>query len=82
MINVDIYVPSLDEVLDFQLDETVSTSLIIREIQEILCKRMKETIESEDSQFMLCLPEQERVLSFHLSLQENGVINGNRLLLV
>lgn len=82
MINVDVYIPSIDEVLDFQIDEEVMVSQVVNEMIEILTKRTRENLSSERAAFMLVLLREKRVLPRVLSLQQCGVMNGDRLLLV
>ncbi len=82
MINVDVYVLSMDEVMDFQLDEDVQVSQIIREISQILCKRTRERMEKSSTKFLLCIPGSERIIPHELTLAQCGVKNGEHLLLV
>lgn len=82
MINVDIYVPSLDEILDFQLDENVRISQLLNEISEMLCKKTKENLNEKPSDFILCVPGNERILPSNMTFGECGIKNGCRLLLV
>ncbi|MCI5934783.1 MAG: EsaB/YukD family protein [Lachnospiraceae bacterium] len=82
MINVDVYVPSIDEVLDFQLDECVPVTQIINEMTEVLSRRMRQEQQEIQGSFLLALPGERRILPGNLSLQKCGVENGNRLLLV
>lgn len=82
MINVDIYIPALDEVKDFELDETVVVSQILNEMREILTKQEREELGQQTDGLLLCLPKEERVLPTHLTLQMCGVKHGDRLMLV
>lgn len=82
MVNVDVYVPSLDEVLDFELDESVPVSQLLSEMTEILAKRAKEDADVGRKGFLLCIPQERRTLPAHLTLQMCGVKNGDRLMLV
>ena len=82
MIIVDIYVLALDEVIDFQLDANVQVSRMIKEITEMLGRRMREKIHRPASEFLLCIPEREEIIPYHATLAEYGVKNGSRLLLV
>ena len=82
MINVDVYVPSLDQNLDFELDETVHISQIIGELKDILSKKTRQEGTSGTADFTLCLLRQKRVLPMQMTLETCGVKNGDRLLLV
>ncbi len=39
MILVDVYIPSLDETLDFRIDETAKVTNVVQEISEMMCKK-------------------------------------------
>ena len=43
MILVDVYVPAMDKVYHFRLDETASVAQIMKEMEEIFMKKVKET---------------------------------------
>lgn len=82
MINVDIYIPALDEVKDFELDETVAISQILNEMREIFAKQEREELGRQTDDLLLCIPKEERILPPHLTIQMCGVKNGDRLMLV
>ena len=81
MILVDIYVPSLDAVYDFQLDENTPVKAVTTEIGEMLGKKFKVPARSE-SRFVLCSFEQKNILPGEKTLHMCGIRNGSRLLLV
>ncbi len=82
MILVDIYVPSLDETFDFQLDENTQTRFVTDEVEDILGKRVRAQADSYRKRFVLCSFEQQRILPANQSLKMCGIRNGSRLLLV
>lgn len=82
MILVDIYIPALDKVYDFQVDETVQTGKIIMEIAEMVSNDVKSEKNLGAEKLLLCSMEQEEILEKNKSLQEYGIKNGSRLLLV
>lgn len=82
MILVDIYIPSLDETFDFRLNETSTVEQIIKEIKEILTKRIKESNNDNQKDFILCSIEQEEQLSNDKTLSECRIKNGSRLIFV
>lgn len=82
MILVDIYVPSLDKIYDFQVDETIQTEKIIMEIAEMISNDVKAESKLEVGKLMLCSMDKEQILQKNLSLQAYGIRNGSRLLLV
>ena len=81
MIFVDVYVPSLDKEYDFHLDETVTVDTLIREMAEIISQKEQCEIIGNKKDFMLCLQEKEKILPFHMTLQECGVHTGSRIIL-
>ena len=82
MILVDIYVPSLDENFDFQLDENTQTRFVTDEVEDILGKMVRAEADSYRKRFLLCSFEQQRVLPANQTLKMCGIKNGSRLLLV
>ena len=82
MIMVDIYFPSVDCEYSFRLDENVKVLSLVQEIQEMMCKKYKSQIGNPDDQFMLCTLEGNRVLANNTTLFQNGIMNGDRLMLV
>lgn len=82
MILVELIVPSMDETYDFMLDEHTKISQLIGEIDEVLSKKTKQTIEHEEGTFMLCSVEQKKVLPHANTLSEHGIKDGCRLMLI
>lgn len=82
MILVDIYIPSLDETIDFRIDETAKITNVVQEISEMMCKKYKTEINAASENFFLCSAEQAKVLDGNTTLSENGIINGSRLYMV
>ncbi len=82
MILVDIYIPSLGETHDFNLDENVKIISIVQEVSEMLAVKYKTSINKKPEEFMLCSVEDERMLNSNTTLAENGVTNGSKLLML
>ena len=82
MILVDVYVPAMDKVYDFKLDETASVAQIMKEMEEIFMKKVKETKMEKQQEFMLCSMEQKEVLPIYKTLSECRIKDGSRLMLV
>lgn len=82
MILVDIYIPAVDETYDFMLEENVETDKIIDEITEMITKKMKGGSTEHTSEFLLYSMATERMLERRKSLQQNGVQDGTKLMLV
>lgn len=82
MILVDIYVPAVGNVYDFQLDEDEKISAIVEEIGELIGQKEHCRIVGDISGLMLCSSENKRILPKNLSLSESGIQNGSSLFLV
>ena len=82
MILVDIYIPSLDAVFDFKVDETAKITNVVQEISEMMCKKYKTDLNLPAEQFCLCSADQSKILNGNTSLEENGIVNGSRLIMV
>lgn len=82
MILVDVYIPSLDETLDFRIDETAKVVNVVQEISEMMCKKYKTDLNRQSEEFFLCSAEHGIILNGDSTLEENGIINGCRLFMV
>lgn len=82
MILVDVYIPSLDETLDFRVDETAKVVNVVQEISEMMCKKYKTDLNNRSEEFFLCSAEQGMILNGESTLKDNGIINGCRLFMV
>jgi uncharacterized ubiquitin-like protein YukD len=82
MILVDIFVPSVNNVYDFQLDEYTPVGTIIEEIGELIEQKEHCQMVGDMGDLMLCLQKDSRILPKEQTLQECGVQTGNSLLLV
>lgn len=82
MILIDLYIPSLDKTYDFQMDEKETVGNLIAEIAEMIGSETKSGKGIAAEEFLLCSTEQEQIFQKSRSLQEYGVKNGARLILV
>lgn len=82
MILVDIYVPAVGNVYDFQLDEDEKVSTIIEEIGELIGQKEHCRMVGEISELMLCFQKKGMILSKNTTLAASGVRNGDSLILV
>ena len=82
MILTDIYVSALNETYDFQLEETVPVDMIREEIVEVLKKKAGGPLRKDQHPFFLCSYEKQEILNGSLTLQECGIKNGSRLMIV
>lgn len=82
MILVDIYVPSLDKTYDFQVDEKAKVTNVTAEIVEMIGNETRSVKGLSGQDFLLCSMDLEQILSGSSSLQEYGIRNGSKLILV
>lgn len=82
MILVDIYIPAVDDVYDFMLDETAPIGEVKEEIYKLLCQKEKETEKESGKSFSLWASEEKKLLPDHKTLQDCGVYDGTRLIFV
>lgn len=82
MILVDIYVPAVGNVYDFQLDEDEKISTIIEEIGELIGQKEHCRMVGEIGRLMLCFQKKDMILSKNMTLAASGVKNGDSLILV
>jgi hypothetical protein len=82
VILVDIYVPTVGNVYDFQLDENEKISTIIEEIGELISQKEHCRLIGEMNNLMLCSMDKKSILSNDLTLYQSGIKTGNSLLLV
>lgn len=82
MINVEIFAPSLDKTYEFKLNEDVTASVVTDEISSVICQKEQCDVRGDKSLLMLVHCDSGRILSMNLSLYENGIQSGDRLMLV
>lgn len=82
MILVDVYLPSIDDSYDFMLDENVAVEKVIAEISEMVSKKVKSPMLENTGDFMMCSMDKDKILDRNRTLHENGIRDGNRLMLV
>ena len=82
MILVDIFVPSVNKVYDFQLSETASIYTVIEEIREMIEKKEKADLVGSVEKLQLCDKGREAILEKNKTLAESGIITGQTLILI
>ena len=82
MIIVEVFVPSIDNIYEFRLNEDVAVNVVIEEISSVICQKEQCPLKGERADFLLVLSGKQQVLSSNLSLYENGVQSGDRLFLL
>lgn len=80
MILVDIEVLAQNKRYDFKLDENVYIADILEELWEILTLG-KQSLKETDS-LMLCSFEKRQILNNYQTLKQNGIGNGDCLILL
>lgn len=82
MILVDIYVPSIGNTYDFQLDEDVPVCSVIEEISEMIGQKEHCQIVGDMKKLMLCAGKDRRILGKDCTLAECRINTGDSLILV
>lgn len=82
MIMVDIYIPSVDQVYDFGIDETASVAMVIEEITAMVSQKEQCALQGDAKGLLLCDRDRQEILPQDRTLQDCGVQTGTRLLLV
>ena len=82
MILVDVYIPAIDEVLDFELDEHAKVQELMREMTEMLVRRTKSKNVEPVENFLLYDKETGTALRSGASMHSSGIRSGDRLMLV
>jgi hypothetical protein len=82
VILVDIYVPSVGNIYDFQLDENEKISAIIEEIMELISQKEHCNLIGDGDKLMLCSKDNKSILPNESTLNRENIKTGNRLLLV
>lgn len=82
MVMVDIYVPSVNSVYDFQFDENTLVSNIIDEVSELIEQKEHCAVVGSREDLVLCLRNSRQILPVYKTLAECGVRTGNSMILV
>ena len=82
MILVDIYVPSLNKVYDFRLNEELRLRTVTDEIADAIGRKEHSRIKGNREQMILCGAGKKIILNPDLTLKEQGIGNGERLIIV
>lgn len=82
MILVDIYVPSIGNTYDFQLDEEVPVGNVIEEISEMIGQKEHCQIVGDMAKLMLCAGKDKQILHKDYTLAECHIVTGDSLILV
>lgn len=81
MIMTEIFIPALNQTRDFKLDENAYIADVLMDIGELLLPE-DEVSEEAMAGLLLCSYEQRRIYPLDRTLRQEGVENGDRLVLV
>lgn len=82
MILVDIYTPVVDQTYDFMLDENSQLDAVMLEITEMIAKKNGSDLPADPEDFVLYHSQRGTPVQTDKTLFENGVKDGDRLILV
>jgi len=82
MILVDVYVPSVDNTYDFQLDEEAVINTLVEEIGELIGQKEHCQITGNMENLMLCSRVEKKILPKNMTLKACGIQTGHSLILV
>ena len=80
MILVDIQIPMLDKIFDFELDEESEAGALIEDIAELIAQQEHLSCKNNENMCLYVLG-QEGILEKGKSLKQQGVRAGDRLIL-
>lgn len=81
MILVDVQALQLGTVYDFELEEEKRVEEILADVIALIGKKEKKKAQ-ENTEFYLYAMNKERILSKELTLKEQGITDGERLVLI
>ena len=82
MIILEIFVPCIDKTYDFKLNEDIVISELIDEVVSVICQKEQCGVVGDRENFMFFSLNSARALSMNLSLFENDIKTGDKLMLV
>lgn len=82
MINVDVFVPSMDRLYNFNLDEDSKISVLIEEISELICIKENSSLDGRKEHFVMGSIDEQLNFNPQYCLREYSVKNGEKLILV
>lgn len=82
MILVDIYVPSVDQVYNFNLSEDIDISVIINEIVGMISQKEQTGLSGKQEKLNLYSIKDKRILPKGNTLSDCNIMTGGTLMLV
>lgn len=81
MILVDIYIPAIEQMYDFRLEESCCPDVLIGEISEMV-EQKEQMISGGQETFFLFDASQQCMIPHGKTLAQSGVADGHLLILV
>lgn len=81
MILIDVHVPVLDQAYDFEFDEDSEVGMLMEEILDLLSNKEQLTVKKSEDIYLYTLG-QENILERNKTLKQQGVCDGDRLILI
>ena len=82
MILVDVYIPSVDQTYDFNIDENVPVASVIEEIASMVSQKEQCVLRGDPGALVLCSPVLLSMLPPEKTLKQCGIDTGHPLILV
>ncbi len=79
---VEVMVPVLNLTFDFDLQDAALAEDAAAEVAEVVCRYEQCALNGDRENLILCLEKQRRILAAGMTLAENGVRTGDRLMLL
>lgn len=81
MVLLDIQVPAIDRIYDFELDEEIQIGELLKKIVQMI-KEKEEIVTDKEEKLYLYAFQSEKVLRESDSLKQQGVKSGETLFLI
>ena len=81
MIIVNVEIPMLGQMLDFQMNENIPLYEVQEEIVDIICRKNSCELIGEEGRILLWDAENGKLLNRNLTGFENGLLSGSQLIL-
>lgn len=82
MILVDVYVPVLNQLYNFKLDENAYIADLVEELGEIIFFKDTDDFTEQMENLILCDYQRQQVFPMNQTLKQNGIGSGCRLVLI
>ena len=82
MILVDVFVPSVNKVYDFQLSEIAPVYTVIEEISEMIGQKERAAIVGDVKELLLCDRKIQCILEKNKTLAECNIMTGHSLIFI